>query len=79
MMRDGIELQSAIDKLIGMIEGRMEEYVRLRRQLPSFGLEVDKELARYHENLENMVQGMIMWHYASPSKSLLFGLDGIFS
>jgi hypothetical protein len=76
MMRDGIALQSAVDKLIGMIERRMEEYVRLRRQLPSFGQDVDIELALYHENLEYMVQGTIMWHYASPSKSLSLDLRG---
>lgn len=63
-----VGLQAAIDILTEMLAQRVEQYVELKSQLPSFGPEVDRELAKYLHALENFVQGTVLWYYLSPSK-----------
>ncbi|VDC00550.1 unnamed protein product [Peniophora sp. CBMAI 1063] len=66
MAERNVGLQSAIDILTDMLSARVSEYADLKRQLPSFGKYVDKQLAVYHENLEHFVQGTVVWYYNSP-------------
>jgi len=63
-----IGLQAAIDVLTDMLAQRVNDYVELKSKLPSFGSDVDKELARYLHALENFVQGTVLWYYLSPRK-----------
>ena len=63
-----VGLQEAIDILTEMLAQRVDDYVELKSKLPSFGPEVDKELARYLHALENFVQGTVLWYYLSPRK-----------
>ncbi|KAF8553877.1 terpenoid synthase [Imleria badia] len=65
-----VGLQAAIDILTEMLAQRVEDYIELKNQLPSFGPDVDRELARYLHALENFVQGTVLWYYLSPSKAL---------
>jgi len=64
-----VGLQDAIDILTEMLAERVEDYIGLKNQLPSFGPDVDRELARYLHALENFVQGTVLWYYLSPSKA----------
>lgn len=59
-------LQEAIDIVTEMLTQRVNDYVELKNKLPSFGADVDKELARYLHALENFVQGTVLWYYLSP-------------
>lgn len=68
MHERNVGLQAAIDILTEMLSQRVEDYVELKKQLPSFGSDVDRELARYLHALENFVQGTVLWYYLSPSK-----------
>lgn len=68
MHERNVGLQAAIDILTEMLAQRVEQYIDLKNQLPSFGPEVDRELARYLHALENFVQGTVLWYYLSPSK-----------
>lgn len=68
MHERNVGLQAAIDILTEMLAQRVEEYVALKSQLPSFGADVDRELARYLHALENFVQGTVLWYYLSPSE-----------
>ncbi|KAN0079854.1 Isoprenoid synthase domain containing protein [Tylopilus felleus] len=66
MHERNVGLQAAIDILTEMLSQRVEDYVELKKQLPSFGSDVDRELARYLHALENFVQGTVLWYYLSP-------------
>ena len=68
MVERKLDLQSAVDLLVDMLVNRVEEYARLRKQLPSFGPDIDAELAKYLKNLEHFVQGTVLWYYLSPSE-----------
>ena len=66
MVEHQVELQEAIDILVDMVRSRVDEYVNLKGQLPSFGHEVDQELSKYHTAWEHFVQGTVIWYYLSP-------------
>jgi len=69
-----IELQEAIDIVMTMLEFRISEYINLKTRLPTFGPEVDSELARYYVGIENVMQGGIVWSYLSTRAfNILFG------
>jgi hypothetical protein len=62
-----MDLQSAVDTLTEMIAQRVRDYAELKASLPSFGTEVDAELARYLAELEHETYGSVRWYYESPS------------
>jgi len=66
MAEHDIDLQSAVDSLTDMISHRVEEYAQLKKQLPSWGPEVDAVVQKYHKALEHFVQGCLVWYYSSP-------------
>ncbi|TDL19929.1 terpenoid synthase [Rickenella mellea] len=66
MVERDLDLQGAVDTLTQMLSDRVDEYVELKKQLPSFGTEVDAELGKHHKNLEHFVQGTVLWYYLSP-------------
>lgn len=69
-----LTLQEAVDMLTRMIQDRVQEYVDLKRRLPSFGPKVDAALMKYHTALEHFVQGCIVWYYSSPREYWLFSI-----
>jgi hypothetical protein len=64
-----VDLQSAVNKVTSMILQRVQDYVRLKRQLPSFGADVDRQLSLYLKALEHEVHGYVQWCYESPRES----------
>ncbi|KAI0363928.1 terpenoid synthase [Pilatotrama ljubarskyi] len=66
MIERDTDLQSAVDILTDMLAQRVADYVRYKAQLPSFGPEVDAELARYNKAIEQYTQGTVVWYYYSP-------------
>ena len=62
-------LQAAIDTLTDMLSQRLVEYEKFKAQLPSFGPEIDVELARYIKAIEQYTQGTVVWYYTSPRTS----------
>ncbi|THU89284.1 terpenoid synthase [Dendrothele bispora CBS 962.96] len=64
MEEKDLGLQDAVDHVIYMLSNRVAEYVALKQKLPSFGPQVDKELARYLKALEHFVQGTVVWYYS---------------
>ena len=73
MAEHDCDLQTAVDILTEMLAQRVADYACYKLQLPSFGPEVDAELARYVKAIEQYTQGTIVWHYYSPRK-LFFAL-----
>ena len=66
MLERDCDLQSAVDVLTEMLAQRVADYARYKSQLPSFGTEVDAELARYNKAIEQYTQGTVVWYYYSP-------------
>ena len=69
MIERDCDLQAAVDALTDMLAQRVADYARYKAQLPSFGAEVDAELARYNKAIEQFTQGTVVWYYYSPRKS----------
>ncbi|KAF5374321.1 hypothetical protein D9758_004657 [Tetrapyrgos nigripes] len=61
-----LNLQDAVDMLTNMIRKRVQNYLELKKELPSFGVGVNAELRRYHTALEHFTQGCVVWYYSSP-------------
>ena len=70
MIEQDCDLQTAVDVLTDMLRQRVVDYERYKAQLPSFGPEVDAELARYNKAIEQYTQGTVVWYYQSPRKWL---------
>jgi hypothetical protein len=68
MQERDVGLQEAINILTEMLNQRVDDYIKLKSQLPSFGADVDVELERYFHAMENFVHGAALWCYYSPSK-----------
>jgi len=66
MLEQDVDLQDAVDIVTKMVTDRVDDYVSWKKQLPSFGSEVDEELRRYFKALEQYIQGTIVWYYESP-------------
>ena len=66
MIERNVDLQTAVDLLTDMLVKRVEEYIELKRNLPTFGTPIDHELARYNKGMEDFARGLIYWYYQSP-------------
>ena len=66
MLEHDVDVQSAINIVTDMLADRVDDYANYKKQLPSFGAELDLELARYFKALEQYVQGTVIWYYESP-------------
>ncbi|TCD60657.1 terpene cyclase [Steccherinum ochraceum] len=66
MLQHNTDLQGAVDIVTKMLAQRVADYANLKKQLPSFGPEIDGELARYLTALEQYTQGTVVWYYDSP-------------
>ncbi|MEP7286008.1 MAG: hypothetical protein ABI947_09595 [Chloroflexota bacterium] len=58
-----LTLQQAIDNAAQIFNERIQLYCDLEAQVPSFGTEIDGELARYLAGLRYWVRGNIDWSY----------------
>jgi hypothetical protein len=58
MQERDVSLQEAIDILTEMLNQRVDDYIKIKSQLPSFGTDVDVVLERYFHAMENFVQGL---------------------
>ena len=75
MLERNTDLQSAVNIVTDMLAQRVQDYVNFKAQMPSFGAEVDQELATYFKALEHYVQGTVVWYYDSPRISNLVNWD----
>jgi len=66
MLEHNTGLQCAVDIVTEMFAQRVADYADLKKRLPSFGPDIDGELAKYLTALEQYTQGTIVWYYESP-------------
>jgi hypothetical protein len=61
----GIELQEAFDDAGQFFENDMDEFIRCKKLLPSWGPGVDETVSRYVTGLECWVGGSLEWSLSS--------------
>ncbi|KAH7911343.1 isoprenoid synthase domain-containing protein [Hygrophoropsis aurantiaca] len=66
MREHGIELQEAADMVGGIFEELMRRYLEDRTRLPSWGPEVDADVARYIQGIDHWVVGNLQWSFETP-------------
>ncbi|KAF8748350.1 hypothetical protein RHS01_10889 [Rhizoctonia solani] len=72
MWNKQVDLQGAVDFVEGMILKRIKEYIDAKALLPSFGPEIDHQVAKYIQGIEYCIQANISWSLMSPR---YFGAD----
>jgi hypothetical protein len=59
--------QQAFDTVGALLEERYQEWQTVISQLPSWGPEIDAQVARYVEGIQNVVQANVTWRYKLSS------------
>ena len=60
--------QEAFDTVGNLLEARYQDWQNAIEQLPSWGPEIDANVARYVQGIQNVVQANITWRYKIPTK-----------
>ncbi|KAG9094400.1 hypothetical protein FRC06_010835 [Ceratobasidium sp. 370] len=61
-----LDLEGAMDYVDQLTRKRVQEYVEAKKQLRSFGPELDPQVALYVQGIEYWVQGSIDWTFMTP-------------
>ncbi|KAG8687909.1 hypothetical protein FRC09_013211 [Ceratobasidium sp. 395] len=72
MWNERLDLEGAIGYVDQLTRKRLQEYVDAKAQLPSFGPELDPQVALYVQGLEYSFQGFNEWQFLTPR---YFGAD----
>ncbi|PPQ77980.1 hypothetical protein CVT25_015447 [Psilocybe cyanescens] len=73
MNQEGIDLQEAVDFVGNMCKQSIDRFNEERRALPSWGPEVDRDVAIYVDGLANWIVGSLHWSFESER---YFGKNG---
>ncbi|KAF5606173.1 presilphiperfolan-8-beta-ol synthase [Fusarium subglutinans] len=60
--------QEAFDTVGNLLEERYQDWQSAIEQLPSWGPEIDANVARYIQGIQNVVQANITWRYEIPTR-----------
>ncbi|KAJ7877118.1 isoprenoid synthase domain-containing protein, partial [Mycena olivaceomarginata] len=63
MHEHGIDLQLAVNMLGKLCSDRMEDFIRLRAQLPSWGPTIDGMVKVYVDGLQDWMVGSLYWSF----------------
>jgi translation initiation factor 2 alpha subunit (eIF-2alpha) len=61
--------QEAFDTVGNLLEERYQYWQKAIEQLPSWGPEIDANVARYIQGIQNVVQANITWRYEIAAES----------
>lgn len=73
MREQGLDLQDAVDYSDQLCKSALQRFEDNRAILPSWGDEVDKQVAIYIQGMQDLVVGPLHWHFDSAR---YFGKDG---
>ncbi|KIM55373.1 hypothetical protein SCLCIDRAFT_134791 [Scleroderma citrinum Foug A] len=59
----GLDLQSAFDFVGDLCKHSMDRFIECRKQLPSWGPEIDRDVAIYADGLEHWMVGCLHWSF----------------
>ena len=74
MREQGLDLQGAVDYVGALCKGTIQRFEDNRAILPSWGEELDKQVAIYVEGLQNWIVGSLHWSFDSER---YFGKEGL--
>ena len=74
MAQEGVDLQSAIDFVGSMCEQSINRFVANRANLPSWGAEINEQVAIYVDGLADWIVGSLHWSFESER---YFGKAGL--
>ena len=74
MREQGLDLQGAVDYVGTLCKGTIQRFEDNRAMLPSWGRELDKQVAIYVEGLQNWIVGSLHWSFDSER---YFGKEGL--
>jgi len=74
MYDQGLDLQSAIDYSGQMCKSAIQRFEDSRAILPSFGEELDRQVALYIQGLQDWIVSTLHWSYVGTTR--YFGKDG---
>ncbi|KAG2046914.1 terpenoid synthase [Suillus hirtellus] len=63
MVKEGLDLQGAVDYCGRLCNISLQRFEENRANLPSWGEEVDKDVAKYVEGLQNWITGTLQWSF----------------
>jgi hypothetical protein len=63
MHRDNIPLQTAVERVGDICRDAIDRYNNWRRKLPSWGPEIDRDVARYADGLADWMLGVMHWSF----------------
>ncbi|KAF8905261.1 isoprenoid synthase domain-containing protein [Gymnopilus junonius] len=73
MNQEGVDLQTAVDFVGNMCKQSIDRFSAERNQLPSWGPEIDREVAIYVNGLADWIVGSLHWSFESER---YFGKNG---
>ena len=65
MAQEGVELQCAMDFVGSMCEQSINRFVADRAKLPSWGADIDEQVAIYVDGLADWIVGTLHWSFES--------------
>jgi len=65
MNQEGVDLQTAVDFVGNMCKQSIDRFNEERSRLPSWGPEIDREVAIYVDGLANWIVGSLHWSFES--------------
>jgi len=65
MAKRNVDLQTSINIIVDIVAEYIQKFIDLRKQLPSFGPEVDKEVNRYVDSIAHFIRGSLEYAYIS--------------
>ena len=74
MREQELDLQGAVDYVGALCQGTIQRFEDNRAMLPSWGDELDKQVATYVEGLQNWIVGSLHWSFDSER---YFGKEGL--
>lgn len=66
MQNEKLDLQSAVDRAGDMCRVALDKYVETKANFPSYGEEVDEQVAAFMHGLESWISGSLDWSFLTP-------------
>lgn len=73
MHQEGVDLQTAVDFVGNMCKQSIDRFNEDRARLPSWGPEIDRDVAIYVDGLANWIVGSLHWSFETER---YFGKNG---
>ncbi|KAF8528719.1 isoprenoid synthase domain-containing protein, partial [Gautieria morchelliformis] len=66
MNNDNLDLQGAMDRAGDMCRAALDKYIETKAKFPSYGAEIDSQVAAFLRGLESWISGSLEWSFVTP-------------